>query len=264
MKPLSILAEVETTTTFLPSKRHSVPRYTQHKIKARFNVTRVHINDAKLVYRISDHESLYKNATKIEDFRTGKGVHKRLVTPIRMFNGRFFKPFKYYYGTAVSDKWFSITDFQKDLLIDIYYEVNHVNELFLRNNLHNGNCLQRKIDVNLKDPDIQILQSSDDDVLKRAQNECDQYIIIDNHVWKQVEQPIYSYTTFGLGHNHGGTGFFVSFIDPNDIPKCNKRFYFMPEQLKEALDTVLKVAANRGDTKSVQSIKKCHPTIHIV
>ena len=264
MKPLSILAEVETTTTFLPSKRHSVPRYSQTKIKARFNVTRVHINDAKLVYRISDHESLYKNATKIEDFRTGNGVYKRLVTPIRMFNGRFFKPFKYYYGTAISDKWFSITDFQKDLLIDIYYAVNHVNEQFLRHNLHNGNCLQRKIDVNLKDPNIQILKRSDDEVLKKAQAECDQYIIIGNHVWQQVEQPIYFYTTFGLGHNHGGTGFFVSFIDPNDIPKCNKRFYFMPEQLKEALDTVLKVAADRGDTESVQSIKKCHPTIHIV
>lgn len=264
MKPFSILAEVETTTTFLPSKRHSVPRYTQHKIKARFNVIRVHINDAKLVYRISDHESLYKNATKTEDFRTGNGVYKRLTTPIRMFNGRFFKPFKYYYGTAVSDKWFSLDDFQKYVLTDIYYEVNLANEHFLRDNRHNGNYLQLLPEANLKDPNIQILKRSDDDVFKRVQAECDQYIIIGNHVWQQVEQPIYSYTTFGLGHNHGGTGFFVSFIDPNDIPKCNKTFYFMPEQLKEALDTVLKVAADRGDTESVQSIKKCHPTIHIV
>lgn len=264
MKPLSILTEVETTTTFLPSKRHSVPRYTQHKIKARFEVQRVHINDAKLVYRVADHESLYKNATKIEDFHTGNGVYKRIVTPIRMFNGRFFKPYKYYYGTAVSDKWFSITDFQKDLQTDIYYEVNQANELFLRENLHNGYCLQLKPDANLKDPNIQILKYSDDAVFKRARAVCDQYIIIGNHVWKQVDQPIYVYNTFGLGHNHGGTGFFVSFIDPNNIPKCNKKFYFMPEQLKEALDTVLKVAANRGDTESVKSIKKCHPTIHIV
>lgn len=264
MKPFSILAEVETTTTFLPSKRHSVPRYSQTKIKTRFNVTRVHINDTQLVYRISDHESLYKNATKTEDFRTGNGVYKRLVTPIRMFNGRFFKPFKYYYGTAISDKWFTLADFQKDLLIDIYYEVNRVNEQFLHHNLHKGNCLQRKLGVNLKDPNIQILQSSDDDVLKKAQEECDQYIIIGNHVWQQVEQPIYSYTTFGLGHNHGGTGFFVSFIDPKNIPECNKKFYFMPEQLQTALDTVIKVAQNRGDTESVESIKKCHPTIHIV
>jgi hypothetical protein len=264
MKPFSILAEVETTTTFLPSKRHSVPRYSQTKIKTRFNVTRVHINDTQLVYRISDHESLYKNATKTEDFRTGNGVYKRLVTPIRMFNGRFFKPFKYYYGSAVSDKWFSLDDFQKYILIDIYYEVNRVNEQFLRHNLHKGNCLQRKLGVNLKDPNIQILQSSDDDVLKKAQAECDQYIIIGNHVWQQVEQPIYSYTTFGLGHNHGGTGFFVSFIDPKNIPEGNKKFYFMPEQLQTALDTVIKVAQNRGDTESVESIKKCHPTIHIV
>ncbi len=264
MKPFSILAEVETTTTFLPSKRHSVPRYTQPKIKARFNVTRVHVNDAKLVYRISDHESLYKNATKIEDFRTGNGVYKRLVTPIRMFNGRFFKPFKYYYGTAVSDKWFSLDDFKKHIMLDIYYKVNLVNELFLRDNMHNGNCLQLTPEANLKDPNIQILKRSDDEVIKEVQAECDQYIIIGNHVWQQVEQPIYVYNTFGLGHNHGGTGFFVSFIDPNNIPKCNKKFYFMPEQLKKALDTVLKVAADRGDTESVKSIKKCHPTIHIV
>jgi len=264
MKPFSILAEVETTTTFLPSKRHSVPRYTQYKIKARFNVTRVHINDAKLVYRISDHESLYKNATKTEDFRTGNGVYKRLVTPIRMFNGRFFKPFKYYYGTAISDKWFSLDDFQKYILTDIYYEVNLTNELFLRDNRHNGNYLQLMPEANLKDPNIQILKRSDDDVFKKVQAVCDQYIIIGNHVWQQVEQPIYSYNIFGLGHNHGGTGFFVSFIDPKDIPKCNKKFYFMPEQLQTALDTVIKVAQNRGDTESVESIKKCHPTIHIV
>ena len=264
MKPFSILAEVETTTTFLPSKRHSVPRYTQYKIKARFNVTRVHINDAKLVYRISDHESLYKNATKTEDFRTGNGVYKRLVTPIRMFNGRFFKPFKYYYGTAISDKWFSLDDFQKYILTDIYYEVNLTNELFLRDNRHNGNYLQLMPEANLKDPNIQILKRSDDDVFKKVQEECDQYIIIGNHVWQQVEQPIYSYNIFGLGHNHGGTGFFVSFIDPKDIPAGNKKFYFMPEQLQTALDTVIKVAQNRGDTESVESIKKCHPTIHIV
>ena len=264
MKPLSILTEVEVTTTFLPSKRHSVPRYTQYKIKARFNVQRVHINDAKLVYRVSDHESLYKNATKIDDFRTGNGVYKRLVTPIRMFNGRFFKPFKYYYGTAVSDKWYTITDFQKDLQTDIYYEVNRVNEQFLRDNMHNGFCLQLKPYANLKDSNIQILKYSDAEVFKKAQSECDQYIIIGNHVWKQVEQPRYFYTTFGLGNNHGGTGFFVSFIDDSCIDKNNAKFYFMPEQLKEALDTVIKVATSRGDTESVKSIKKCHPTIHIV
>jgi len=264
MKPFSILAEVELTATILPSKRHSVPRYTQYKIKTLFNVTRVHINDAKLVYRISDHESLYKNATKTEDFRTGNGVYKRLVTPIRMFNGRFFKPFKYYYGTAISDKWFTLADFQKYIQTDIYNEVQRVNGKFLRDNMHNGKYLQLTPVANLKDPNIQIIKYSDDEVLKKAQTICDQYIIIGNHVWQQVEQPIYSYTTFGLGHNHGGTGFFVSFIDPNGIPRCNKRFYFMPEQLKEALDTVLKVAADRGDTDSVKSIKKCHPTIHIV
>lgn len=264
MKPLSILTEVETTTTFLPSKRHSVPRYTQHKIKARFEVQRVHINDAKLVYRVADHESLYKNATKIEDFQNGDSVYKRIVTPIRMFNGRFFKPYKYYYGTAVSDKWFSITDFQKDLLTDIACEVYQANKLFLRDNLHNGYCLQLKPDANLKDPNIQILKYSDDEVFKKARAVCDQYIIIGNHVWKQVDQPRYYYTTFGLGNNHGGTGFFVSFINDASIDKSNAKLCFLPEQLKEALDTVIKVATSRGDTESVKSIKKCHPTIHIV
>lgn len=125
-------------------------------------------------------------------------------------------------------------------------------------------CLQLKPDANLKDPNIQILKYSDAEVFKKAQAECDKYIIIGNHVWEQVEQPRYYYTTFGLGNNHGGTGFFISFIDDSSIDKSNAKFYFMPEQLKEALDTVLKVATSRGDTESVKSIKKCHPTIYIV
>ena len=62
---------------------------------------------------------------------------------------------------------------------------------------------------------------------------------------------MYVVNTFGLGHNHGGTGFFIEYHYNPNIPNIN---YFNALQRKEAIEYGKKVAAGRGDTDSIPGL----------
>ena len=64
---------------------------------------------------------------------------------------------------------------------------------------------------------------------------------------------MYMINTFGLGHNHGGTGFFITYGYNQNIGKEN---YFNAMERDEAITYGKKVAYNRGDTDSVDGIGK--------
>ena len=83
---------------------------------------------------------------------------------------------------------------------------------------------------------------------KAAQEAADNYIVFNNGVWKKADEPRYLVLTFGLGHNHGGTGFFIEdYYNPN----ISAKNYFRADKLDEALAYFNQVASGRGDTKSV-------------
>lgn len=62
---------------------------------------------------------------------------------------------------------------------------------------------------------------------------------------------MYVINTFGLGHNHGGTGFFIEYFYNDNIPAQN---YFNALQREEAITYGKKVALGRGDDKSVDGM----------
>ena len=82
--------------------------------------------------------------------------------------------------------------------------------------------------------------------------EARRFIIIDGEPWEECGEPMYVINTFGLGHNHGGTGLFVDhFYNPN-IP--NNR-YFRADQGGLAVAKANEIAERRGDTKDVGSFE---------
>lgn len=75
-----------------------------------------------------------------------------------------------------------------------------------------------------------------------------EHLVIDGNVWKQCGEPRYEIITFGLGHNHGGTGLFVEHFYNSNIRNDN---YFSALDGKSAVEYANSVAAGRGDTNDV-------------
>lgn len=89
-----------------------------------------------------------------------------------------------------------------------------------------------------------------DNRVKELQSLADEYLICNGKVWKKCGQPYYKVQTFGLGHNHGGTGFFIEWTyDENR--KIDKN-YFLATQRDLALEDFRRIAEGRGDTDSIK------------
>lgn len=95
----------------------------------------------------------------------------------------------------------------------------------------------------------------------RAAQHAEQYLLIDGELYRPCGEPMYNITTFGLGHNHGGTGFFVEYHYNPNIPNRN---YFNALQRKEAIDYAVQVAQNRGDTESVPHLLNTQYNIEVL
>lgn len=89
--------------------------------------------------------------------------------------------------------------------------------------------------------------------VKEYKEDLNRYIIIDGYIWERCGEPRYVINTFGLGHNHGGTGMFVeTYYNPN----ISKERYFNAFDYQKAIDTANAIAQRRGDTKSVGTFEK--------
>lgn len=91
-----------------------------------------------------------------------------------------------------------------------------------------------------------------------AIEESKKYLIVDGELYKVTSEPRYEILTFGLGHNHGGTGMFCSYYYNSNI---SKNSYFSALQGEQAVEYANKVAAARGDTNDVGKFKPfiiCH------
>lgn len=89
--------------------------------------------------------------------------------------------------------------------------------------------------------------------IKQYKAELKDYLVIDGMIWEQVGEPRYYVNTFGLGHNHGGTGLFVGHFYNDNIPNRN---YFSALDGDKAVAYANEVAQRRGDTKDVGRFEK--------
>lgn len=83
---------------------------------------------------------------------------------------------------------------------------------------------------------------------KYIRNLAAEYAIIDGLVCRPSGEPMYVVVTFGLGHNHGGTGAFIETFYNSNIAKEN---YFRADERERCIEYADEVAAGRGDTDDV-------------
>lgn len=88
---------------------------------------------------------------------------------------------------------------------------------------------------------------------KKYREAAKDYLIIDGSVWRRSGEPRYVVVTFGLGHNHGGTGLFVQEYYNSNIANTN---YFSALDGDAAVAYANKVAERRGDTDDVGKFEK--------
>lgn len=97
-------------------------------------------------------------------------------------------------------------------------------------------------------------------VIARTNEDMKNYILVDGILYRSTGEPMYNICTFGLGHNHGGTGFFIDYGYNSNLSKDS---YFNAADYDKAMQYAIDVAARRGDTNDVarfQEDKKneCH------
>ena len=218
------------TEKFFPTKRHRKERLREVRDNVEVDIQELVPDDFPVAFIIDDYCSVFDTP----EYDNNKTEYKRFQREIRTHNGELYMAVRISYGAAISTQYEPLS-YIEDKLRDWYtrfswYEKEESNEFSEKSIIVSDNKEERiaEIEVNAK-----------------------RYVICDNIVWERTNEPMYLINTFGLGHNHGGTGFFIDFWYNPNISKNN---YFNALQREEAIAYGKEVATRRGDTESVDRI----------
>lgn len=101
---------------------------------------------------------------------------------------------------------------------------------------------------------------SKEEAMKFLEEKMNQYVMIDGVIYERTSEPRYAIITFGLGHNHGGTNYFIeNFYNPN-ISKDN---YFNALEFDKMKERAIEIAKNRGDTYDIPRIQESKVKIEV-
>ena len=114
-----------------------------------------------------------------------------------------------------------------------------------------------KLFLEVKTPELYIKERAYkvmtiEEASKYVRNYRSKFLNINGILFRTCYEPFYRCITFGLGNNHGGTGLFNEIAD-----KSTKKIYGWPaNETEKAIEGACKVANDRGDNESIESIKK--------
>lgn len=103
----------------------------------------------------------------------------------------------------------------------------------------------------LKNVSTSKANKTSDEAKQEKHDFASRHLIVDGVVYEQTNEPRYVVMTFGLGHNHGGTSMF---IEDHYNPNVRKESYFNALERNAAIAYGKRVAAERGDTTSVDTL----------
>ena len=207
---------------YLPTKRHRVLRKRYVKNSVDVEIKELTEQEFPIAFIVKDYDWRYEEEGKEAEF-------KMFSNEIRTYNGELWKAVRYSDCVSHGIGWMPIS--------------------YIKNRLED--CAPyRKGGEDFTEASIikeDNISECKENIFRKAEN----YIIYDGKVWKTCGEPMYVITTFGLGHNHGGTGFFIEYYYNSNISKNN---YFNALEREQAIAYGKKVAANRGDTDSIEGM----------
>lgn len=219
---------------FLPTKRHRNARERQIADTLSVSVTELTADVFPVAFIIHDMKSVYDGATSYEDFNGENCDYRMFAEEIRTYKGKLYEPVRVTYGVAIS------TIFE-----DESYVIHNLERMASKKwSCGDGDEFSEK---------SVIVMENKKGVRKMLRDAAKKYIYFDGKFWSVCNEPRYVINTFGLGHNHGGTGFFIKYNYNPNIPNTN---YFNALQRDEAIAYGKSVALGRGDTESVDRLGK--------
>lgn len=168
----------------------------------------------------------------------GKGIW--FTETIRSYKGKLYRPIRHSYGAAIARSFEKPKEYAAHTFSGFQ------------------NCCDFRFVGNVTDDPKFDKEKSivvDDEYLKRlheVKKYAKQFVVFKGVLWERTEEPLYTYTTFGLGNNHGGTGFFIRY---GRQVRSSRKIYWHADEREDAIKAALKVATGRGDTESVPMIK---------
>lgn len=214
---------------YLPTKRHR--KYRERKLSG---VTSVTIREPAstefpIAFIIHDMKSVCDGMKSYSDYESEKSVFRMFDEEIRTYKGKLYTPIRVTHGAAISTEFVN----KQDII----------------------NCLEARDfwtpETNDYSENSVIVDDNSKFVIKTIRDKAKNYIFFDGKFWKETNEPRYLINTFGLGYNHGGTGFFIEFYYNPNIPAKN---YFNALQRDAAITYGKAIAARRCDTESVDTI----------
>lgn len=208
---MKIDTKIRYQESYLPTKRHRIPRIREVEEDITVELREVARKDAPVAMVVTDYQSYIDE--------NGKDEFGLRDTAFLAIDGALYSEKRDMWG-ALDKGTYPMEDFLHALERQGDY-------YFCRS--YNG-------------------ETGRDAVLQSLQKFVDSHVMIDGVLYEEHGEPRYLVQTFGLGHNHGGTGMFIeTFYNPN----VSKDRYFTALQRDEAIACANEIATMRGDTKDV-------------
>ena len=225
------------TENYLPSKRHKKLRERKVKDVVKIKVNEPIEQDFPIAFVVHDYQSVYDGAKSYDDF-DGHGDFKMFSEEIRTYKNKLYKPVRVTHGAAISTIFENLNYIKNQ--IEDYAPYWKGGEDFTENSI--------------------VVENDIKDCVKCIRQKAKKYIVYDRKVYEECGEPMYNITTFGLGHNHGGTGFFIEYHYNSNISSNN---YFSALERERAIAYGKAVAARRGDTGSIDGMGE-HDIIEVL
>lgn len=227
---------------FLPTKRHRNARARTLGGNYIASIQEPRMDEFPVAFIVHDYKSVCYGAKSYKDFERIQSSYQMFSEEIRTFNGQLYTPIRVTHGAIVSTEFETAESIERT----ISCAAKAVNDWLVN-------------DAGFSESSI-IIEDNRKEIIDTILDIASEYLYFDGKFWKICGEPRYEIVTFGLGHNHGGTGFFIKYSYNSNIPSRN---YFSAAQRREAIEYGKKVAANRGDTESISGMGK-HDIIEVL
>lgn len=222
------------TEEYKKSSRAKKTAERQLDTSAEITIKELKKEDFPTAMTVKEYGSICKGAKSYEDINSMESSFELYSEAVRYYDGRFFKPLRVTYGACIGDPM------NKEQVRE---------HLVFR--MRSSASLGCDVINTAVDDTVVVVSTTLEKRTADLNAYADDIIFYNNMFWERCGEPRYYVTTFGLGNNHGGTGFFISYGERNSVNSV-----FSALEREEAISYAIEVAKNRGDTESVKCFEQ--------
>ena len=251
---MKISFPIKHTVAYLPNSRCKKYRHQVVTCNVELPVQKV-TDEAKfpIAFKVTEYQTVLPKVRDSEQAwelcqhgNGGKGMY--FTETIRRFGKKLFKPVRHSFGSAIAR---SFEDPIPRLMKEVEWFQNSSNFDYVGHGdeepkYHNA---------------CSVIDMNSTETRKSVARFLKDFVIFDGILWENVSEPLYTYTTFGLGNNHGGTGFFIEY---GRRCHASKDIYWKADKRDQAIKAAVEAALDRGDTESVKWIRNAKENIEVV